>query len=260
MLRALFAAGLMALVSTPSQALQVQWTDWQSSSDANGFTAFGQMAKLGGGFIDVTCNNPQGVAFIQTGTGIDYFTPRTANSPYTSLWPGIGVDKAPPAAEMIALSRQGLQSLTFSEPVSNLFFSVVSLNGNGYRFIDQDFMVLIHTRADLDGSGVVDADGFWGGGTLTKNLVVEPGETFYELIGENEPHGTIRFSGSFDQISWESLTAENWNGFTVGIEGETAVVDPPPPPSGEAPLPPALALFAAALAGLGLAGRRPRAA
>lgn len=40
----------------------------------------------------------------------------------------------------------------------------------------------------------------------------------YQLLGTGEPHGTIRFLGAFDTVSWRSLSNEFWNGFTVGIE------------------------------------------
>src|SRR5690606_18765290 len=47
------------------------------------------------------------------------------------------------------------------------------------------------------------------------------GQYEYQLLGSGEPHGTIRFRGAFDSVSWRSMTAENWNGFTVGIGGLT---------------------------------------
>ena len=42
---------------------------------------------------------------------------------------------------MIALSRTSVKTLTFSQPVSNLLFAIVSLNGNGYQF-NRDFDVV----------------------------------------------------------------------------------------------------------------------
>jgi hypothetical protein len=88
--------------------------------------------------------------------------------------------------------------------VDNLFFAVVSLNGNGYVF-DQDFNVLS------------DGCGFWGCGTLTKSNL---GGGQFELVGASgEPHGVIQFTGSFSSISWTSAAPESWNGFTVGTFG-----------------------------------------
>ena len=44
--------------------------------------------------------------------------------------------------------------------------------------------------------------------------------------GGTEPHGVIRFLGAFDTLSWKSSSFENWNGFTVGVEGTADEVFP----------------------------------
>lgn len=93
-------------------------------------------------------------------------------------------------------------------------FAVVSLNGNGYRF-DRDF--------DISSF----APGYWGNGTLTKQVTTHPdGSITYDLIGSGEPHGVIRFIGTFQTVSWTSLTNEYWNGFSIAIE-HLAVNVPP---------------------------------
>ena len=132
---------------------------------------------------------------------------------------------------MIALSLAAPKTLTFSQPVDNLFFAVVSLNGNGYRF-NQDFEV------------VSTGPGYWGNGTLTK---VNLGGGQFQLNGTGEPHGVIRFTGTVSSITWSSLTNEYWNGFTVGTYGVAPI-----------PEPATVAMMLAGIAVVGAAARRRR--
>ena len=209
---------------TSVQAATIQWVDWQTSSTEGVFTAGGTITTPSAS-VGVTYNNPQGVSVYQTGTGTDYFQNYgggrdAADSPFTSA----EVENIPTAAEMIALYQAGDQTLTFSETVANLVFSYISLNGNGYAF-DQDFEILSFGHSS-NGNDC----GFWGCGTSYKSIVDLGGGNFeYQLLGTGEPHGTIRFLGAFDDVSWRSLSNENWNGFTVGVEGTEAEVLPTPP-------------------------------
>ena len=121
--------------------------------------------------------------------------------------------------DIIALSQAGLQTLSFSQAIANPVFAYVSLNGNGYGF-DQDF--------DILSVGC----GYWGCGNVTKNVIDHGGGVMeYQLIGSGEPHGAIRFKGSFDTVTWNSLTNEYWNGFTVGVQGSAAEVFRLPEPA-----------------------------
>ncbi|MDX1925792.1 MAG: hypothetical protein SFV81_04705 [Pirellulaceae bacterium] len=195
----------------------IAWTDWQSGSNTNGFTGLGQITTATA-LVDVTYNNPNGIAFFQSGAGTDFFANggggrNAATSPFTSSL----VENIPTAAEMIALQFQGTQTLTFSQAIANPVFSYISLNGNGYAF-DQDFDILSF-GGSTSPEGARDS-GYWGAGTSYKSIVALGGGAFeYQLLGTGEPHGTIRFKGAFNSVSWRSLSNENWNGFTVGIQG-----------------------------------------
>lgn len=244
----LLAGLLMALASQGAGAATVYWTDWTSSSAVGTFTGYGTITT-GTSTVNVTYNNPQGIAFFQPSGGTDYWTDSShvrnpATSPYTSAL----VDNIPTGTDIIALQYAGTQSLHFSQAIANPVFSYVSLNGNGYSF-NQDFDILSFGNGSAN-----DACGYWGCGTSYKNVVDLGGGNFaYQLLGTGEPHGTIRFKGSFDTVSWQSLSSENWNGFTVGIQGTAVEVFVPEPGS--------VALLALALGGLSfsrLAGRTKR--
>lgn len=202
-------AALAAFGTIPLTAAPVTWVDWISGTPGSTGSATGILHL---GAVDVTVNYSGEIAFIQTSGGTNYWTePNPSLPPYTSAL----VDNAPPASDIIALQLATVKTLTFSQPINNLFFAVVSLNGNGYRF-DQDFNI------------VSDGCGYWGCGSLVKDTSV-PGQ--YDLdagtdLG-SEPHGVIQFTGAVSSISWSSLTNENWNGFTVGTYGLASSVPEP---------------------------------
>jgi hypothetical protein len=221
----LLASTALALsAALPSHAATMNWADWETASVAAQGNATGSFSTLGG-LVGIQFAGQ--LAFAQLGTGTNYFT-QGDPPPYTSSL----VDNAPAAAEMLALSQAGTRSLQFSAPVDNLFFAVVSLNGNGFRF-DSDFEIVSFGQ------------GYWGSGTLTR---VDPGNGQFQLNGASgEPHGVIRFTGSVSSITWQSLNNENWYGFTVGTYG----LAPPPVPE-----PASLMLLLAGLACVGVAVRR----
>src|SRR3989338_7812390 len=199
------------------------WADWTGGDlDASaGFEGVGTITTPTS-VVTVTYTNPQGIHFFQPSGGTDYYangffgtTRNPATSPYTSNV----VANIPTGTDIVALKFAGTQTLTFSEPVANPVFAYVSLNGNGYAF-DQDFEILSFG----DPSNGNDC-GYWGCGTSFKNVVDLGGGNFeYQLLGTGEPHGTIRFLGTFSSVSWRSLSNETWNGFTVGILGTATEV------------------------------------
>ncbi len=202
---------MTALVARPASAGVIGWANWSSSTAT---TVSGTATTALGTVVGVTYTGER--AFVQTSCGTDYWISRSSTNPYTSA----NVLNAPNASgvsssqcDIIALSAATSKTLTFSEPVTNPVFAVVSLNGNGYRF-DRDFDILSY------------AYGYWGAGTLTKTTTTSGGVTTYDLIGAGEPHGTIQFIGTFSTITWTSLSNEYWNGFTIGIEDAAADVPP----------------------------------
>ncbi|HIM00320.1 MAG TPA: IPTL-CTERM sorting domain-containing protein [Myxococcales bacterium] len=55
-----------------------------------------------------------------------------------------------------------------------------------------------------------------------------PDLTHRALIGTGEAHGVIQLTGTFSSVTWTSLTAENWNGFSIAFEN---LANPPPVPA-----------------------------
>lgn len=211
-------AAIALSTSLAANAVPFYWTDWTGVDlDAGaGFQAQGTITTPTS-TVEVTYTNPQGVGFYQPSGGTDYYTGGTgATSPYTSAL----VDNRPTGSDIIGLRFAGSQTLLFSQAVANPVFAFVSLNGNGYAF-DRDFEIL--SLGGVDGN----ACGFWGCGGASKVVVDLGGGAFeYQLNSNNsggtEPHGAIRFTGTFNTLGWRSASNEFWNGFTVGVQG-TAV-------------------------------------
>jgi hypothetical protein len=208
-------SALALLAAGAAGATPVYWTDWTGSDTdpGQGFKGQGSISTPTS-TVTVTYTNAQGIGFYQPGGGTDYWGPRNASSPYTSAQ----VDNAPTGTDIITLQYAGKQTLTFSESIANPVFAMVSLNGNGYAFLNQDF--------DILSSGC----GYWGCGSFAKEVIdLGGGNTEYRLIGTGrEPHGAIRFTGAFDSLTWRSMSTEYWNGFTVGVQGTAIEVLPPP--------------------------------
>ena len=222
------------------------WTDWLGSNSggvSGPFTAQGVISTPTS-TVNVTYTNGRGIGFYQATSGTDWWTDstRVVRNPATSPYTSSVVDNIPTGVDIIALQFAGSQTLTFSQAIANPVFSFVSLNGNGYRFLNQDFDILSFGDPS-DGN----ACGWWGCGTVTKVVHDLGGGNFsYELTGTFEPHGTIRFKGSFDTLTWESATNEFWNGFTVGVQGTADEVFGPP--GTEVPEPSSLILSAMGMA------------
>ncbi len=171
----------------------VNWVDWTSSTP--GTTVVGTIDIGNGQTIGVTYSGEY--AFTQTNGGTNYYAAPAGT--YTSA----AVSNGPTGSDIIALSQATQKTLTFSQPVNNLFFAVVSLNGNGYLF-DQDFQIMSYGQ------------GYFGTGSATR---VALADGRFEVVGNGELHGVLRIDGTVQSLTWTSQSPEYWNGFTVGTYG-----------------------------------------
>ncbi len=195
----LASAAAFAFSAPGSAATIVQWADL---TNATANQVDGTIATIGGP-VGVTYSGPN--FFVQTNGGTNYWTEGTL-APYT----GGDVMNAPGTPDIIALSTGGPKLITFSQTVSDVYLALVSWNGNSGVF-DQPFEII--------SSG----QGFWGTGTFAN---VTP--TSFD--GNGELHGIIRFTGSFDSISF-SDNSEAWHGIQVGIGGLAPAAAVPEPAS-----------------------------
>ncbi len=125
-----------------ASAAQIYWTDWTGSNTGRVSGLFQGLGTITTptSTVNVTYTNPQGIGFYQASGGTDWWDPRTpvGSSPYTSAL----VDNPPDFNDIVALQYAGNQTLQFSQTIANPVFSYVSLNGNGYAFLNQDFEIL----------------------------------------------------------------------------------------------------------------------
>ena len=213
--------GVLMLASFESATADtIAWTNW-TTSDSN---VVNGLVNIGGTDVGVTFSGKY--AFAQTDGGINYWIP---SSPYLSDSPDGDVDNAPPDPDIIALYEGGLKTITFSQPVENPIFAFVSWNGVTFN-PGIPFEILVSTDSST---------GFWGYGYPLK---AADNKSF---VGVGEYHGTIRFNGTYQVISFMD-SSENWHGLTVGVSPSAAPV----------PEPATMLLFGTGLAGLAAVGRR----
>ena len=199
-LAAAVSAGIFAAPS--AGAVVVSWADLTASTAT---TVSGTISTADGPVAITYSGSIYAPATQTDGGGIDYWIERTP-APYTS---GI-VENRPTGTDIIALSQGGAKTITFDRTVSDVYLALNSWNGNAGTF-DQAFEVISQ------------GNGYWGNGTFTN---VTP----FTFTGNGELHGIIRFTGSFDSITFTDLS-ETWHGIQIGIGGIAPVPGGIPEPA-----------------------------
>jgi len=214
---AVVSAGLF--VSAQVGAATIHWTDWLSNGTPNTITG---TIDVNGETVGVTFQGAySGVQY--GGSGTNYWTSYPAT--YTSA----DVDNAPAESDIIQLTEGGQFTISFSRPVLDPVFALVSWNSNTVDFGDP-IKILSNGR------------GYWGIGLPQLNLA-ETG--FY---GNGEVHGVVGLTGGYSSVR-VSHTREGWHGFTVGVRDLA---------SAQVPVPAPLALLGVGSLALALSARRKR--
>jgi len=201
-IRLFTTAATAILFAAAAPAASVGWTSWTSSTGGASGTVTGSL-NANSQSIGVTYTGE--ISFTQlNGAGFNYYTPA---STYTS-----STASNAPVADMIAISgTTAAHTFTFSSPVTNLTFAVVSLGRSSvpvsYNF-SAPFTIL------SQGPGVP-----YGGCATCLS-----GSGTSVLTG-TEGDGVLEFAGTFSSLSFTVTSGEYWNGFTIGALGGSA---PPP--------------------------------
>jgi hypothetical protein len=92
-------------------------------------------------------------------------------------------------------------TITFSQAVTNPVFAIRSLGQSGtnasFSFLQTPTFEAGGPSNEYNGSAI----------TVAGNVV-----------SGSEGNGSIEFFGTFDSITWTNPAAENWYGFTVGVQ------------------------------------------
>jgi len=212
----------------------VYWVDWQDVEVIGGTVGIDKQVRVTG-TITLGDGHTIGVAYeglswmVLLGQGqsapeLNYYSsatsefiePNPAAKPYTSAqvnapttWDIIGLNEAFTGGGFNLSGTRtdfSLRNISFSEPVENLFFAVMSMNNNGYLF-DQNFQIVSQGQGKYGDAPDISPTSF--------------GNGRYGIVSGGEFHGVLKIDGSVEDLSWTSQNKETWNGFTVGTYGQS---------------------------------------
>lgn len=192
------SVALVAILATPAGASTI-WVNWTSAATGSPGSATGTVSGVG-----VTYSGEL-IGAVTNGTS-PIWSPN-------STFIGGTVDTSPSAVgDDLRLDGAftGLNTITFSTPVTDPVFAIWSLGAPGFAA-----SFTFNAVPTLEAGG---PNSQYGGASLIVN-----GNT----VSGFEGNGVVQFTGTFSSITW-SDTFENFYAFTVGLNGAPSAVTPEP--------------------------------
>jgi len=214
----------LIMSAQPAVAETVLWTDWTTIDEPH------QIAQGTVGGVSVTLTTTDVINPVQVDGGV--WGNLWGANPETYI--GGGVDNGPPDADMVGFVGGGVQTLTFSEPVSDPVIAIISLgSAQVMDYVFNDPFSILSSGPNP-----------FSGGAPPPPLTNPSGN----VLRGSESSGIIRFSGTFTTLTWDIPVPEiaGWQAIQVAIA-------PSPPPNPVPTLGPWLAaLMSVLLAAAGI--------
>ncbi|HEY5086478.1 MAG TPA: PEP-CTERM sorting domain-containing protein, partial [Gemmatimonadaceae bacterium] len=200
---AAIAIALASFVGPVAGAQAINWTNWTSVTAGEPGSATGTMGSVTVTYIGEVLSGSQ-----TTGGGIQYFNPTNAQHPFSAGTYAGGTAPNGPGANTGFIQLQGgtpliTNTLTFSSPVNNLFFAVISLGQSG-----NTVAYAFNHGFTIEAQG----PGWWGG----CNTCLTGSGT--QTLSGTEGDGTLMFNEPITSLTWTADPAEYWHGFSVGAQ------------------------------------------
>jgi hypothetical protein len=198
--------GTVMMLEGDAWADVIAWTDWTSftAGTTNG-TATGTIGSVGVSYSGQVLSNSN---TNNTAGGVSWGP--------ASTFSGGSISNPPPFRDIITLqggTGTGTNTIRFSTPVVDPVMAIWSLGAPGAL---ASFVFTASEPFTIQSGGPSNE---FAGSSITQSG---------NVVNGVEGNGTIRFSGTFSEITWTNPQSEFFYGFTTGIAG---AVSPVPEPS-----------------------------
>jgi len=196
--------GTVMMLDGDAWADVIAWTDWTSftAGTTNG-TATGSTGSVGVSYLGQVLSNSN---TNNTSGGVSWAP--------ASTFSGGSISNPPPFRDIITLqggAGTGTNTIRFSTPVVDPVMAIWSLGAGG---APASFVFTASEPFTIQSGGPSIE---FGGSSITKSG---------NVVNGAEGNGTIRFSGTFSEITWTNPQFEFFYGFTTGVAGLTPVPEP----------------------------------